>query len=153
MGDILTSRPNIAGVEVTPLKQLRDQRGMVMHMLRADSPSFETFGEIYFSVVKHGVVKAWKRHHRMVQNFAVPVGEIKLVIYDDRPDSVTCGVVQEITTGVDHYGLVRIPPMLWYGFKGVAETESMIANCASIPHDPGEADRVEADSRLIPYLW
>lgn len=153
MGDILSSSPCIDGVLVSPLKQIRDERGMVMHMLRADSPSFSSFGEVYFSVVKPGVVKAWKRHRQMVQNFAVPVGQIKLVIYDDRPGSKTRGVLQEIVTGVEHYGLVQMPPMLWYGFKGVAAAESMIANCASIPHDPEEVDRVEEGSLLIPYSW
>ncbi|MDD5240755.1 MAG: dTDP-4-dehydrorhamnose 3,5-epimerase family protein [Sulfuricella sp.] len=153
MDGILTTSPCIAGVVVSPLKQIRDQRGMVMHMLRADSPLFTTFGEVYFSVVKQGVVKAWKRHHRMVQNFVVPMGEIKLVIYDDRSNSDTHGVVQEIVAGIEHYGLVQIPPMLWYGFKGVAAGDSMIANCASIPHDPDEVERVDECSPVIPYSW
>ena len=30
-----------------------------MHMLRADEPHFERFGEIYFSLVYPGGVKAW----------------------------------------------------------------------------------------------
>ena len=36
----------IEGVILTPLKQIRDERGKVMHMLRADSDIFNKFGEI-----------------------------------------------------------------------------------------------------------
>lgn len=124
-----------------------------MHMLRADAPHFEAFGEVYFSTVKAGVVKAWKRHRLMTQNFAVPMGCIQLVVYDDRETSETRGAVQEIFVGEGHYALVRVPPMLWYGFKGVALGNSLIANCASIPHDPAESESIPADSRTIPYQW
>ena len=47
----------IKGVLIKPLSQIADERGKVMHMLRADEPYFEQFGEIYFSVVYPGVVK------------------------------------------------------------------------------------------------
>ncbi len=35
----------IEGVVVTPLSQIFDERGRVMHMLREDSPVFERFGD------------------------------------------------------------------------------------------------------------
>jgi len=145
----------IEGVSITPLRVIADERGCVMHMLRADSAGFEGFGEVYFSVVRAGAVKAWKRHRLMVQNFAVPVGAIRLVIHDDRPGSTSRGVTQEIHTGagLDRYALVRIPPMVWYGFQGVATIDSLIANCASLPHDPGEVDRLAENSEDIPYAW
>ena len=69
----------IDGVRIRPLRQIPAERGKVMHMLRADAPHFETFGEIYFSVVNPGVVKGWHLHHRMTINYAVVVGMIKLV--------------------------------------------------------------------------
>lgn len=153
MGEAMTMAPAIEGVEIQPLKQIKDERGMVMHMIRADSPQFNSFGEVYFSVINSGVIKAWKKHRVMTQNIAVPVGEIKLVIYDDRAGSRTRGAIQEIVTGVDHYALIRIPPSLWYGFMGLGSAESLIANCASIPHDPGEVERAELSSSLIPYRW
>ena len=153
MGSAVTSGPMLAGVAIHPLAQIKDERGAVMHMLRADQKEFESFGEIYFSVVRQGVVKAWKRHQRMVQNFAVPVGEIRFVLYDDRSGSPTRGKIQEIVTGADRYALIRIPPLLWYGFQGIATGDSMIANCASIPHDPAESENAPPGAQFIPYVW
>ena len=81
----------IAGVKITPLKQILDERGKIMHMLRCDSPDFMGFGEIYFSCVYPGVIKGWHIHKEMTLNYAVPHGNIKLVLYDDREGSSTRG--------------------------------------------------------------
>ena len=153
MGSVICSVPAVEGVVVFALAQIKDDRGMVLHMLRADAPHFQAFGEVYFSQTRAGTTKAWKRHLRMTQNLAVPVGEIKLAIYDDRAGSPTYGVVQEITTGIAHYGLIRIPPLVWYGFKATGSGDALIANCASLPHDPDEVERVAADTDAIPYRW
>jgi len=109
----------IKGVEIHPLRQIPDERGKVMHMLRRDDPWFSEFGEIYFSVVFPGAIKAWHLHTRMTLNYAVPSGRIKLVLYDDRDGSPTRGELQEIFTGEDSYALITVPPGVWNGFKGI----------------------------------
>jgi dTDP-4-dehydrorhamnose 3,5-epimerase len=143
----------IEGVRITPLRQIPDERGTVMHMLRADDPHFDRFGEIYFSTVYHGVIKGWHLHERMTINYAVPVGAIKLVLFDDRKDSKTRGEVQEVFVGEGNYSLVTVPPFVWNGFKGIAAPYSVVANCATIPHDPAEIVRLDPFSSKIPYDW
>ena len=143
----------IDGVVVETLKTIRDERGAVLRMIRKDSPLFNGFGELYFSLVNNGAVKAWKKHLRMTQLFAVPVGAIKLVIFDDRAASPTKGQISEIEFGENNYCLIKIPPLLWYGFKGLSALPSLIANCADIIHDPGEIQRCPPDDPAIPYEW
>ena len=143
----------INGVLVIPLKQIPDERGKIMHMLRADDPHFEQFGEVYFSVVYPGIVKGWHRHTKMTLNYAVPVGMIKLVLYDEREDSSTKGQLVELFIGEDNYCLVKIPSMIWNGFKGIGIKPAIVANCATIPHDPNEIIRLDPFSDKIPYNW
>jgi dTDP-4-dehydrorhamnose 3,5-epimerase len=140
-------------VQVTPLRRIPDERGAVLHMLREDSPVFERFGEIYFSAVYPGVVKGWHLHTRMTLNYAVPVGMVKLVCYDDRPESPTRGAVQELHVGELNYVLVTIPPGVWNGFKGEGVAPALVANCASIPHDPDEIERMHPFNNDVPYDW
>jgi len=143
----------IDGVRITPLRQIPDERGKVMHMLRSDSDVFTGFGEIYFSCIYPGVVKAWHIHKRMTLNYAVPHGNIKLVLYDDRQGSPTRGEVQELFLGPDNYCLVTIPPMVWNGFKGIGMETAIVANCSTIPHDPLEIERLDPKDTSIPYDW
>lgn len=144
---------DIEGVVVTPLKRIPDERGAILHMLRDDSTLFERFGEIYFSMVYPGAVKGWHRHAEMTLNYAVPLGMIKLVCFDDRPDSPTRGVTAEYHIGELNYCLVTIPPMVWNGFKGEGSDKSIVANLASVHHCDAEIERMDPGSDLIGYDW
>jgi len=143
----------IAGVVVKPLTRIPDERGCIMHMLRADDPEFERFGEIYFSTVYPGVVKGWHRHREMILNYAVVRGSIKLVLYDDREGSASHGGVQEIFLGDENYCLVKIPPLVWNGFRGLGMRVAIVANCASLPHRADEIERLDPLTDGIPYDW
>jgi dTDP-4-dehydrorhamnose 3,5-epimerase len=143
----------IDGVVVSPRRVIPDDRGKVIQGLKATDPEFEAFGEFYFSMVYPGVVKGWHLHHRMVLNYVVPIGQIKLVLYDDRPDSKTRGEIQELYVGADNHCLVKIPVRVWNGFKGIGVVPALVANCATIPHDPDEMERLDPHSGVIPYDW
>jgi len=143
----------IEGVIVQKLKQIVDERGKVLHMLRADSSIFTRFGEIYFSVINPGAVKAWRRHLKMTQHFAVPVGKIKLVLYDNRENPLNSGKIETLEIGEDNYCLVRIPPLIWYGFQGISSFPSLIVNCTDIPYDLAEIERLDENTSKIPYRW
>ena len=143
----------IEGVIVTPLRQILDERGKIMHMLRVGDPAFKQFGEIYFSCVYPGAIKAWHIHRKMTLNYAVPHGRIKFVLFDERADSSTRGEVQELFLGPDNYCLVTVPPLVWNGFKCIGTETAVVANCATTPHDPGEIDRRDPFDRAIPYDW
>lgn len=144
----------IEGVTLTVLRQIGDERGAVLHMLRCDAPEFTRFGECYFSEVLPGAVKAWKRHRAQTQTMAVPVGRIRMVIYDDRQGSASCGQLQVLELGrPDAYLRLRIPHGLWYGFACMGEKPALLANCADLLHDPEESDALPANDPGIPYVW
>jgi len=143
----------IDGVTLTPLKQIFDERGKVMHMLRNDSEVFSKFGEIYFSCTYPGVVKAWHLHREMTLNYAVVFGEVKIVLYDNRENSKTKGKLQEIFVSPENYMLVTVPPMIWNGFKCIGNLTAIVANCATLPHSPSELERMPPNDLKIPYDW
>lgn len=143
----------IEGVVISPLRQIFDERGKVMHMLREDSPVFSRFGEIYFSCTHPGAIKAWHKHKEMTLNYAVIFGQIKFVLYDDRKGSPTQGELQELFISPENYQLVTVPPLVWNGFKAVGGQTAIVANCATLPHSPSEIERRPATDSSIPYDW
>lgn len=146
-------RKMIEGVFLTPLKIIPGEYGDVLHAIKCTESSFTGFGEAYFSTVKKGAVKAWKRHRKMVLNLVVPCGEIKFVLYDDRQDSLTCGKIFEIILSRNNYQRLTVPPMIWIGFKGMGDGLNMLLNVSNIPHDPLEVDRQDAFENYIGYDW
>lgn len=143
---------SIDGVVVKKLNRIPDERGCIMHMLKEEDQEFNRFGEIYFSTIYKGVIKGWHIHKEMELNYAVVFGDIKLALYDDRKGSNTKGNLMEIFTGSKNYLLIKIPPMVWNGFKGIAE-ESIVANCATLSHRSDEIQRLDPFSKKIPYNW
>jgi dTDP-4-dehydrorhamnose 3,5-epimerase len=143
----------IDGALVVPLRRIPDERGTILHMLRSTDEHFQQFGEIYFTTIYRNVVKGWHRHREMTLNYACIFGRIKLVLFDDRNDSPTRGVLQEIFLGPDNHSLVVIPPGVWSGSKGMSDPFAIIANCCTHPHDPSRTTRLDPFENDIPYDW
>lgn len=143
----------IQDVKITKLKQISDNRGKIMHMLRRDWPIFDSFGEIYFSTINFGSIKAWHLHKEATLNYACIKGEVNLVLYDDRKDSKTYGNYQELSLSPKDYFLVTIPPFIWNGFKGLDSSESIIANCITLPHNENEMVRKEISDKYFNFDW
>jgi dTDP-4-dehydrorhamnose 3,5-epimerase len=143
----------IDGVKIIPLRQIVDERGKIMQMLKATDPHFIEFGEIYFSCAWPGTVKAWHIHKSMTINNAVISGRAKLVMCDKREGSPTFGEVQEVFLGEDNYVLVQMPPGIANGYKAYGDKMVILANCATEPHDPDEMTRIDPFDNDIPYDW
>jgi dTDP-4-dehydrorhamnose 3,5-epimerase len=143
----------IDGVKVVALRQIVDERGKIMHMLKSTDDHFIAFGEIYFSCAWPGTIKAWHVHRSMTINNAVVSGRAKLVLYDLRESSPTKGELQEIFLGEDNYVLAQIPPGIANGYKAYGDSMVILANAATEPHDPDEMIRIDPFSDQIPYDW
>lgn len=143
----------IDGVQIIPLRRIPDERGTILHMMRATDPHFKQFGEIYFSTIYKDVIKGWHRHREMTLNYACVFGRIKLVLYDDREGSTTRGELMEIFLGPDNYSLAIIPPEVWNGFKGMSDPMALVANCCTHVHDPSRSERLDPFDNPLPYNW
>ncbi|MHA1232285.1 MAG: dTDP-4-dehydrorhamnose 3,5-epimerase family protein [Candidatus Helarchaeota archaeon] len=143
----------IEGVKIIPLKTFLDERGMVRHMLKITDEHFIQFGEIYFSIIFPNAIKGWHLHKKMTLNYAVIVGNIKLVLYDARKNSPTYKQIQEIFLGENNYVLVQVPPGIVNGFKSIGNQKAIVANCATHPYDPNEIERIDPFDKEINYNW
>ena len=88
----------------------------------------------------------------MTLNYACIWGRVKLVLHDDREGSPTKGALIERFLGPDDYSLAIVQPGVWTGFKGMADV-SIVANCATHPHDPTLTERLDPFGSAIPYDW
>ena len=145
----------IDGVKIKKLKVIADERGRLMEILRADDEVFSNFGQVYMTAAYPGVVKGWHYHKKQFDNMAVIKGMMKIVLYDGRQTSATCGEVQEIFAGEHNPVLVHIPPSVYHGFKCISVEEALVVNVPSEPYNYQEPDEFRApphDSN-IPYRW
>ena len=143
----------IDGIKIINLNKFTDERGSLLHFIRNDSSYFEKFGEIYFSITHFNNIKGWKLHLRMKQNFVVPMGNMKIIILDQREKSLTKNHYNEFCIGEENYQLLSFPEDLWYSFTPLNGKSAMIANCTTIPHDPSESLTKELHYFDSIYQW
>jgi dTDP-4-dehydrorhamnose 3,5-epimerase len=125
--------------------------GNVMHAITNSSPGFNGFGEAYFSTILWNRVKSWRRHRAMTMNLTVPHGKVRFVMYDDRANSNTRGMISDLEISLENYVRLTVAPGIWVAFQGLAKDSSLILNFADIPHDPKEAEQRPLEE--IPFDW
>lgn len=145
----------IHGVRVRELKQIHDERGYLMELMRSDWEEFQNFGQVYMTTAYPGVVKAWHYHKEQTDNFICIFGMAKVVLYDAREDSPTKGKINEFFTGEKKPMLIRIPPLVYHGFKAVGHEKAVIVNVPNrlYNYDDPDEHRVPHDSEDVGYDW
>lgn len=138
---------NFEGVQLTSLAVIETEGGAVMHALKATDPGFMGFGEAYFSRVRPGAVRAWKRHTRMTMNLVVPVGHIRFVFAAGADGPFLTHDLGPAAT----YARLTVAPGIWFGFQGRGDADSTLLNLASIVHDRSEAETLGLDH--FQYDW
>lgn len=133
------------GMIKTDLNIYEAESGSVLHALKNTDPGFQEFGEVYFSTVVKDAVKAWKLHQKMTLNLMVPVGRVLFSFLDVREASSTLNETCKIILSQEPYFRLTVPPGIWFGFKGLSDSLSLICNVADIPHDPKEVLRKDID--------
>ncbi len=82
----------------------------------------------------------------MLVNLVVPLGKVGFTLIDTRKNSPTLGLQESIILTTENYVRLTIPPLIWFGFKGLHEGENMVMNVASIEHDTDEYENVPVSS-------
>jgi dTDP-4-dehydrorhamnose 3,5-epimerase len=145
----------IQGVTTRKLKVIPDERGRLMEMLRSDDEIFTKFGQVYMTTTYPQVVKAWHFHKKQDDYITCVSGMLKLVLYDQREGSPTCGQVNEFFIGSHNPMLVKVPRTVFHGWKCISEHEAIVINVVTEPYNPEEPDehRLDPHDNNIPYRW
>lgn len=144
----------IEGVIIVKKNIIPDERGSIMHMLKATDSEFIKFGEVYFSTAYPNVIKGWHLHTRQTQNYVVVEGMIKLVLLDKRKKSNSYELLEEHYLGDLNYSLCQIPPGVANGYKVIGNKKAIICNCSDLTHEPDEMLRYSpSDKSFSDYSW
>jgi dTDP-4-dehydrorhamnose 3,5-epimerase len=145
----------IDGVITKSLKVIPDERGRLMEILRNDDDIFAGFGQVYMTTTYPNVVKAWHYHKKQDDYITCVKGMLKLVLYDSRKKSPTYGEINEFFIGDHNPTLVKVPKMIYHGWKCISEHESIVINVPTEPYDRKKPDeyRLDPHKNDIPYSW
>jgi dTDP-4-dehydrorhamnose 3,5-epimerase len=144
----------IEGVEIKDLVTHQDERGFFREIIRATDHCFaEGFGQLSHSLMFTGVAKAWHLHNSQVDWWYVPVGDIRVALYDTRSHSATYREIMELLLGEHQQSRVlRIPPGVAHGCKCL-NGPSHLFYVTSRVYDPADEQRIAYNDSSIGYDW
>ena len=106
----------IHGVVIKKVIKHEDERGFFAELVKSGEKSFHKILQTSYSETKPGVIKAWHIHNYW-EIWCVVKGQAKVVLYDMRLKSPSCGKFQEIYTGEDKMLVIAIPGEVAHGYK------------------------------------
>ncbi len=140
---------------VIQLKRITNERGGLLEIQRKDDSHYPGFGQTYITYTLPGVVKAWYRHHKQLDQIVLISGSLLLVMFDSREQSPTGGALNKLQLHDRTPQLVQIPPGVWHGFQALGTEAACLLHLNSVPIELAnkDEDRLPPDDSAIPYRW
>ncbi|MEM7143747.1 MAG: dTDP-4-dehydrorhamnose 3,5-epimerase family protein [Verrucomicrobiota bacterium] len=142
------------GVTFRPAPTQVDERGWVSEIYNANWDWHEDpLVFVYAFTVLPGMIKGWGMHKKHEDRYYIVNGRMKVVMFDDRPDSPTNGLVSEVVLSHFNRRLMNIPPGIWHANWNIGDEEVLVVNCPTTPYDHANPDkyRLPLDTDKIPY--
>lgn len=146
----------IDGVRLIRLVRKADRRGDLTVLLsRHYQPGLLAPPHVYLVTAAPGSVRAWVFHRRQADRLAYTAGDLRVVLYDPRPDSPTRGVLNVLDVGRDNPVTLTIPPFVVHGVQNRGAAEAQFVNMPTEAYDPARPDkaRLPWDHPGIPYSF
>jgi dTDP-4-dehydrorhamnose 3,5-epimerase len=107
----------------------------------------------YSFTVRTGMIKGWALHKKHEDRYFILLGEMEVVLYDERPDSPTCGMVSKIMMSEYRRGLINIPAGVWHSSQNIGSKDAVVINFPTTQYDHADPDkyRLPLNTDKIPY--
>ena len=141
------------GVLLRDLVTQTDERGTVCELydLRwGVNPDPLVFA--YTFTIRPGAAKGWGVHRMHEDRYAFLSGELELVLYDERDDVPTAGLVARLFLSDRRRQLLVIPRGVWHAERNVGSEDAVVINFPTIPYDHASPDkfRLPLDTTELP---
>lgn len=117
--------PLFAGVQAKEIRNVVVRSGVLTECFRPEwfDPPFSARHVVHMALMPGGL-SAWHCHRRQ-SDVIVPVrGQLRIGLYDDRPDSPTYKAFRLIHAAVARPVAVRVPPLVWHGIHNPTQDDA-----------------------------
>mgnify|MGYP001348373397 FL=1 len=129
-------------------KLIINKKGNLKKLLNKKSIFYKSFGELYSTSIKHNMIKGWKLHKSMVSNIFLISGKVKFVFVIANKKNI---VFEEFSLDEKRKNHIFIPSNIFYGFKGLSKSTSIMINLSSTLHSDKELINKKLD--YFDYKW
>lgn len=145
----------IAGVELRRLEARADGRGNLVVLMSDRFDEGFTTPHVYLVTAAARSIRAWVYHKLQSDRLAFTDGDLRVVLYDLRPDSPTHGVLNVLDVGAANKVVLTIPPFVVHAVQNPGDEDASFVNMPTRAYDPSRPDktRLAWDDPRVPYRF
>ena len=125
----------IDGVRVHEVVHVPKNAGFLTEVVRGEWLDNARIDQVFQVVLDAGAISAWHAHEFTTDRIFVSHGMMRIVLYDNRADSPTRGLVNEFRFGTVRPALVVVPPRVWHGLHNTSPGTSIVLNLVDQAYD------------------
>ena len=146
----------IDGVKLRRAVTLTDERGTLCEILNPSwglHPSEIVY--VYQFTIRPGKIKGWHQHHLHDDRIFISQGSIKVVLYDDRPQSPTYRMINEVYRSEHERDIMVIPAFVFHAHQNIGSSDALFVSMPTRPYNHAEPDvfRLPLENDRIPYRF
>ena len=148
--------PLIEGVVVQSSTTHEDDRGTLCEIIGPHRPPHPApLVYVYQFTIRPGKIKGWHSHHLHDDRIFISQGHVKVVLYDNRPESPTFGVVNEIFRSEQDRTVMVIPAHVFHAHENIGATDALFISMPTRAYNHSAPDvyRLPLDTDQIPYSF
>jgi dTDP-4-dehydrorhamnose 3,5-epimerase len=109
----------------------------------------------YTFTIRPGMAKGWGLHKRHEDRYFILLGELEVVLYDQREDSPTYGLVSKVYLSHLRRRLMNIPAGVWHADRNIGSRDVVVVNFPTIQYDHESPDkyRLPLNNDYIPHRF
>lgn len=109
----------------------------------------------YSFTVRPGMLKGWGMHKEHEDRYFIFFGEVEVLLYDDRPESPTYGLLSKVVLSEYRCRLMNIPPGIWHLDHNIGSKDAVLVNFPTKPYEHENPDkyRLPPNNDKIPYRF
>lgn len=146
----------IDGVVIRHANTLADERGTLCEILNPNWTLHEApIVYVYQFTIRPGKIKGWHQHHLHDDRIFISQGTVKVVLYDDRPESPTYRKLNEIYRTEHDRTIMVIPAFVYHAHQNVGNTDALFVSMPTRPYNHADPDvyRLPIGTDYIPYQF
>lgn len=146
----------IEGVVAREIKHVVTSNGVMTEVYRKDwglEPG--DCEHVFARTIFPGKVSAWHAHGLTTDRLFVLQGYARIALYDSRPDSPTCGKLNEFRVSGLRPTLLIVPPKVWHAVQNIGPETITVLNAVSRAYVYDDPDhwRLPENSPSIPFQF
>lgn len=146
----------IEGVKIRSATTIADGRGTLCEIF---NPAWDfhpaPLAYVYQFTIRPGKIKGWHSHRLHDDRIFISRGTVKVVLYDDRPESSTYKKISEIVRSEHDRTLMVIPAFVFHAHQNIGDEEALFISLPTRAYNHLSPDvyRLPIGTDYIPYQF